>query len=118
MDRLYEYMQRQLAMLNTGFHRYLYAEIDWGNRMLGLVGPLGVGKTTLFLQRIKEFHSLADTLYVSADHMYFSDHSLYDTAEEFCKNGGRFFFVDEVDKYPQWSRELKMMFDSLPDLHV
>ena len=118
MERLYEYMQRQLAMLSTEFHRYLYSEINWDNRMLGLVGPRGVGKTTLFLQRIKESRSFSDTLYVSADHMYFSDHSLYDTAEEFSKNGGRFFFIDEVHKYPQWSRELKMMYDSLPDLHV
>lgn len=118
MERLYEYMQRQLAMLSTDFHRYLYSEINWDNRMLGLVGPRGIGKTTLFLQRIKESHSLSDTLYISADHMYFSDHLLYDTAEEFSKNGGRFLFIDEVHKYPQWSRELKMMYDSLPDLHV
>ena len=118
MEQLHEFMQRQLNGVESTFHRYAYSLINWENRMLGLVGPRGVGKTTLFLQRIKEHHSLADTLYVSADHMYFANHSLYGVAEEFCKQGGRFLFIDEVHKYEQWSRELKMMFDSLPDLHV
>ncbi len=118
MDRLFEYMSRQLAGVTSSFHRYIYRQINWDNHMLGLVGPRGVGKTTLFLQRIKEEHSATDALYVSADHMYFADHTLYETAEAFCKMGGRYLFIDEVHKYPQWSRELKMMYDSLPDLHI
>lgn len=118
MERLYEYMNRQLKSVNDEFHRYMYDKINWGNRMLGLVGPRGVGKTTLFLQRIKEHHSTDDTLYVSAEHMYFANHSLYDLAEEFFKNGGKYLFIDEVHKYEGWSRELKLMYDSLPSLHV
>lgn len=118
MERLYEYMNRQLKSVNGEFHRYMYDKINWGNRMLGLVGPRGVGKTTLFLQHIKEHHSADDTLYVSAEHMYFANHSLYDLAEEFFKNGGKYLFIDEVHKYEGWSRELKLMYDSLPGLHV
>ena len=118
MYRLYEYMRRQLEQVPTSFHRYLYDEIKWENRMLGIVGPRGVGKTTLFLQRIREAHSTNDSLYVSADHIYFADHSLYGVAEEFVRNGGKYLFIDEVHKYDNWSRELKSMFDSLPDLHV
>lgn len=118
MNRLYEFMIRQLDGMDSAFHRYAYDAISWENRMLGLVGPHGVGKTTLFLQRIKEHHSVDDTLYVTADHLYFADHSLLETAEAFAKSGGRFLFIDEVHKYPNWSRELKMMFDSLPDVRV
>lgn len=118
MERLYEYMNRQLKSVNDEFHRYMYDKINWGNRMLGLVGPRGVGKTTLFLQHIKEHHSTDDTLYVSAEHMYFANHSLYSLAEEFFKNGGKYLFIDEVHKYEGWSRELKLMYDSLPGLHV
>lgn len=118
MERLYEYMNRQLKSVNDEFHRYMYNKINWGNRMLGLVGPRGVGKTTLFLQRIKEHHSSDDTLYVSAEHMYFANHSLYGLAEEFIKDGGKYLFIDEVHKYEGWSRELKLMYDSLPGLHV
>lgn len=118
MQRLYEYMHRQLASIRSEFLRYLYPKINWGNRMLGLVGPRGVGKTTLFLQHIQRACPIEKTLYLSADHMYFANHSLYDTAEAFCKDGGVWLFVDEVHKYPQWSRELKAMYDSLPDLHI
>lgn len=118
MERLFEFMQRQLDNVELGYHRYIYDTIAWDNHMLGLVGPRGVGKTTLFLQRIRSSHSLDDTLYVSADHMYFSDHTLFDTADAFVKNGGSFLFIDEVHKYPNWSRELKMMYDALPNLHV
>ena len=118
MERLFEYMDRQVAGVTSDFHRYLYPRIKWENHMLGLVGPRGVGKTTLFLQRIREAHRRGEALYVSADHLYFSDHTLYETAETFYKGGGTHFFVDEVHKYPGWSRELKMMYDALPRLHV
>lgn len=118
MQRLYEYMQRQLDGVSSPFMRYIYPTIKWDNPMLGLVGPRGVGKTTLFLQHIKQNHTAKDALFVSADHMYFADHTLYETAEALWKNGGTYFFIDEVHKYPAWSRELKAMYDTLPGLHV
>ena len=118
MEKLYEFMENQLDLTTSQFVRYKYEAIHWDNRMLGLVGPRGVGKTTLFLQHIKRHHSLRDTLYVTADHLYFSSHSLFETAETFNKNGGKFFFIDEVHKYDNWSQELKLMYDAFPDLHV
>ncbi len=111
-------MYRLLEQAPVKFHRYLYDEIKWDNHMLGIVGPRGVGKTTLMLQHLRESHAADEALYVSADNLYFTDHSLYDVAEELVRNGGRYFFIDEVHKYPDWSRELKAMYDSLPDLHV
>ena len=118
MEALYQFMEKQLDATVSRFVRYKYDAIRWQNRMLGLVGPRGVGKTTLFLQHIKKKHSLRDTLYVTADHLYFSTHTLYETAEAFNKNGGRYLFIDEVHKYSNWSQELKLMYDSFPDLHV
>lgn len=118
MEALYQFMEKQLDATVSRFVRYKYDSIRWQNRMLGLVGPRGVGKTTLFLQHIKKKHSLRDTLYVTADHLYFSTHTLYETAETFNKNGGRYLFIDEVHKYSNWSQELKLMYDSFPDLHV
>ena len=118
MEKLYEFMENQLDLTTSQFVRYKYEVIHWDNRMLGLVGPRGVGKTTLFLQHIKQHHSLRDTLYVTADHLYFSSHSLFETAETFNKNGGKFFFIDEVHKYDNWSQELKLMYDAFPDLHI
>ena len=118
MEKLYEYMYNRLKDTTSTFFRYKYPEIHWDNRMLGIVGPRGVGKTTLFLQHIKKCHSLENTLYVTADHMYFGNHTLYDTAEVFNKAGGKYLFVDEVHKYDGWSKELKQIYDSFPDLHV
>ena len=118
MEGLYQFMQKQLDATESQFVRYKYDAIHWQNRMLALVGPRGVGKTTLFLQHIKKHHSLRDTLYVTADHLYFMRHSLFETAETFNKNGGKYFFVDEVHKYSNWSQELKLMYDAFPDLHV
>ena len=111
-------MQKQLDATDCRFVRYKYEAIHWQNRMLALVGPRGVGKTTLFLQHIKKHHSLRDTLYVTADHLYFMSHSLFETAETFNKNGGKYLFIDEVHKYSNWSQELKLMYDAFPDLHV
>lgn len=119
MERLFENMRRQLdAVRETPFRRYLYPRIKWDNRMLGLVGPRGVGKTTLFLQHIAEAHPDGGALYVSLDHMWFASNSLFDTADAFSKAGGTHLFVDEVHKYPGWSRELKAIYDSFPDMRV
>lgn len=118
MESLYQFMQKQLDVTKSQFIRYKYDDIHWQNRMLALVGPRGVGKTTLFLQHIKRHHSLRDTLYVTTDHLYFTTHTLFETAETFNKNGGKYFFIDEVHKYSNWSQELKLMYDAFPDLHV
>ena len=66
MERLYETMYRLLENTTSDFHRYVYDRINWGNRMLGLVGPRGVGKTTLFLQHIKHANQADQALFASA----------------------------------------------------
>lgn len=111
-------MNQRLSGVPLDFVRYKYTDIHWNNRMLGLVGPRGVGKTTLFLQHIKKNHSPSDTLFVSADNLYFSDNKLMDLADKFNKNGGKYLFIDEVHKYYGWSAELKQIFDLYPDMKV
>lgn len=118
MERLYETMYRLLENTTSDFHRYIYDRINWDNRMLGLVGPRGVGKTTLFLQHIKHTDRIDRSLFASADNLFFSDHTLFETAEAFNKNGGIFLYFDEIHKYEGWSRELKAIYDSFPDMHV
>ena len=118
MDVLYEYMHNQLTRVPRGFTRYQYERINWDARMLALVGPRGVGKTTLFLQRINRVHNDGSALYVSADHLYFATHTLYEAADAFYKNNGKFLFIDEVHKYENWSRELKNIYDAFPDMHI
>lgn len=118
MDRLYETFNALLKRTSLDFIRYKYNDINWNSQMLGLVGPRGVGKTTMFLQYIKQNLNLKDTLYVSADNMFFTNHSLIDLADGFSKQGGKHLFIDEIHKYEQWSRELKQIYDSYPDMQV
>ncbi|HEY9550644.1 MAG TPA: AAA family ATPase, partial [Prevotella sp.] len=80
---LVQYMNNQLQNTDLRFHRYRYAEINWQSRMFGLVGPRGVGKTTLLLQYIKEHRQEEPMFYVSADNIYFSTHTLVELADEF-----------------------------------
>lgn len=115
---LLSYMQEQLSQTSLVFKRYKYGQIDWDLRMIGLMGPRGIGKTTLLLQRIIESGQADNSLYVSADHSYFSIHSLVEVADEFVKQGGEYLYLDEVHKYTSWSRELKQIYDTHPALHV
>lgn len=115
---LYQTMDELMKQTPTAFHRYMYYSIPWHDRMIGLIGPRGVGKSTLLLQRIKEQQGTGKYLYVSADNLYFSNHTLVDLADRFELYGGTHLFIDEVHKYPNWSRELKNIYDSHPSLHI
>ncbi len=86
--------------------------------MVGIIGPRGVGKTTMILQYIKENLDTKKALYVSADDMYFSEHRLVELADDFYKNAGEYLFIDEIHKYIDWSRELKNIYDSYPTLKI
>lgn len=86
--------------------------------MTAIVGPRGVGKTTLLLQYIKLNLSPKDTLYISAESIYFANHTLFDTAMKFYQMGGNHLFIDEIHKYKGWATELKMIYDNLPDLQI
>lgn len=118
MDELYEYMQNQIQQINSTFKRYMYERLPWDARMFALIGPRGVGKTTLFLQRIKDEHKSNEALYVSLDHIYFASHTLLELASDFYKYGGKFLYVDEVHNYENWARELKNIYDAFPSLHI
>ena len=117
MDKLYELFYAKLDETPTNFLRYLHDRINWDNRMIAILGERGVGKTTLMLQKIK-LDGAAHTLYFGADNVYFSQHTLFDTANEFYRKGGQRLYIDEIHKYPSWSAELKMIYDYCPQLQV
>ncbi|MGG7035426.1 MAG: ATP-binding protein [Flavobacterium sp.] len=118
MDSLFEYSNRLISEVNTTFIRYAYHQINWQNRLLGLIGPRGVGKTTLVLQYIKSNLDVRKTLYVTAEDFYFAKNRLVDLADSFVKSGGKYLFIDEIHKYPDWSKELKLIYDYHKDLKV
>lgn len=117
-NSLYEYMNAMLRTTPLGMKRYIYDEIEWEAKMVGIVGPRGVGKSTMILQYIAQNRDKDHLLYVSADNIYFSAHSLVELADNFVKENGTHLFIDEVHKYKDWSRELKQIYDVHPKLKV
>jgi predicted AAA+ superfamily ATPase len=118
MEALSKKFKDLLSLVSLDFKRYLYSDIAWDDRMIGIVGPRGVGKTTIILQYIKENLDVTETLYVSADDIYFAEYSLLDLAEEFSKNRGKYLFIDEIHKYTGWSQSLKSIYDYYPEMKV
>lgn len=118
MELLKQLSDNLIKRTDTRYLRYMYHQIPWSNRMTALVGPRGVGKTTLLLQYIKLNLQMKDTLYVSAESIYFANHTLFETAMKFSQLGGKHLFIDEIHKYKGWATELKMIYDNLPTLQV
>lgn len=111
---------RLLEETPTTHYRFLYNSIDLNNRLIGLVGARGVGKTTLLLQLIKnQFKDLSNIFYFSADHIYFEQVTLYQFIEElYLTEGKSIFFIDEIHKYKNWNQELKNLYDGFPKLRL
>lgn len=116
--QLITYMREQLQSTPLEFHRYMYDKILWDDKMVGIVGPRGVGKSTMVKQYLLSHEDIDRWLYVSADHTYFANHSLATLADDWVKEGGRHLIIDEVHKYDGWSRELKQIYDSHSDLQI
>jgi len=119
MDRLFEKYYQKVDRVSMGFTRYLAADIDFNNRLIGIKGARGAGKTTLLLQHIvQQLPRDHRTLYVSLDDLYFTENRLIDLTEKFVKQGGRYLLLDEVHRYDGWSQELKNIYDDEPGLSI
>lgn len=116
--KLIAYMEEELRRTPLEFQRYMYDKILWDERMIGIIGPRGVGKSTMVKQYLLKNRTSDNWLYVSADHTYFTTNSIADLADEFVKEGGRHLIIDEIHKYEGWSRELKQIYDIHTNLQV
>ncbi|MBU1160680.1 MAG: AAA family ATPase [Patescibacteria group bacterium] len=115
--------QTQYILLNKidlKFKRFLFDKIDFKQRLIGIIGPRGVGKTTLILQYLKEKHYQDDkAIYFLADNVLFNKGDLLELAREFyLKHSGRLMCIDEIHRYANWNQELKNIYDTLPDLKI
>ena len=100
--------------------RGLMDEIDWNDRLIGIKGSRGVGKTTFLLDYARE-HFGADNkecLYINLNHFYFTERTLVDFASEFRAKGGKVLLIDQVFKYSGWSKELRYCYDNFTDLKI
>ncbi len=119
IEQLFNKHDKRLNRLKTKFRSGLLDDIQWNERLIGIKGARGVGKTTAMLQHIKEsFDGDRTCLYVSLDDVAYPYKSLIELAEAFEKTGGKHLFIDEIHKYANWSQELKNMYDSFPELSI
>jgi predicted AAA+ superfamily ATPase len=119
MITLLEQSERLVANVSLHFKRYLFDRIKWNNRLIGIKGARGTGKTTLLLQWLKEQNLPTEkAAYFSLDDLYFTNHSLKETVRAFYKNGGQILVLDEVHKYKNWSQEIKNSYDFYPELTI
>jgi predicted AAA+ superfamily ATPase len=120
IDLLHATYHHLIQHLTIKTHRFLYSDFNIKNRLTGVIGPRGVGKTTLFLQYIKEhLYAQEEAFYFTADHVYFNQMTLLEFVTQLYRADGiKTVFIDEIHKYKNWSQELKNIYDTLPDLRV
>ena len=106
--------------VNAPVRRTLMDEIDWSDRMIGIKGTRGVGKTTFLLQYAKEKFDIDDRrcLYINMNNFYFQGRGIADFAGDFVRHGGRVLLIDQVFKQPDWSMELRRCYDQYPYLKI
>jgi len=100
--------------------RYLMKEIDWTHRLIGIKGSRGVGKTSFLLQYAKDNFAPDDRscLYINLNHFYFTKSSIIEFADMFRNRGGKVLLIDQIFKYPEWSKELRFCYDHFHDLQI
>ncbi|OYP40602.1 ATP-binding protein [Prevotella sp. P5-50] len=105
---------------NAPVRRILMDEINWNDRLIGIKGTRGIGKTTFLLQYAKEKFDIQDRqcLYINMNNFYFQERGIADFAGEFYHRGGRVLLVDQVFKQPNWSEELRRCYDEHPGLKI
>ncbi len=119
MESFYRTHQYLIANINAPVRRQLLDEIDWSQRLIGIKGSRGVGKTTFLLQIANErYGENPECLYINFNNLYFSNHSLIDFANEFCNRGGKTLLIDQTFKYGNWSAELRQCYEECPNLQI
>ena len=119
LQSLFNNYHRKIAKIDLRFKRYLFSEINWTARIIGIKGARGVGKTTLLLQHIlTNYEDIDQTLYASLDDLWFSTHSLIDLVDWADQHGITRLYLDEVHRYAKWSETLKNIYDSYPDMSI
>lgn len=109
-----------LQKQNLSFKRFLFNKINFKQRLIGIIGPRGVGKTTLILQYLKEKHyKNENAIYILADNIFLEKGDLLNLARQFyLKHGGRIICIDEIHRYKNWNQELKNIYDTLPNIKI
>ena len=100
---IYDMSAERIRETDTAFYRYLYSQIDWDSRVVALDGPRGVGKTTMFLQHLKESADGSESaLYISVDNVWLNAQELYELVQHHVRHGGTSIYIDEIHYLKDW----------------
>ena len=119
MESFYRTHTYLIKHINAPVRRYLMDEIDWNDRLIGIKGTRGIGKTTFLLQYAKEkFGTDPSCLYINMNNFYFAGNGLKEFVGRFVEEGGKVLLIDQVFKYPNWSKDIRYCYDAYPDLKI
>ncbi|MCD8042063.1 MAG: AAA family ATPase [Tannerellaceae bacterium] len=120
METFYRTHNYLIEHTGSPVRRQLMDEINWNDRLIGIKGSRGVGKTTFLLEYAREFFGKdnRECLYINLNHFYFTERTLIDFVAEFRAKGGKVLLIDQVFKYPDWSRELRYCYDHFQDIRI
>ncbi len=118
MRALIEKSERSVEQVSLKYVRNQISWIDQNEKLIGIVGSRGVGKTTLLLQYLKLKKYNESAIYISLDDLFFAENKLFDFIDGFVKNGGKYVFIDEVHHYDNWAIELKNIYDTFKNLKI
>ena len=120
MEAFFKTHKYLVEHLYSPVRRGLMDEINWEDRLIGIKGSRGVGKTTFLLDYAREYFGAdnKECLYINLNHFYFTERTLVDFAAEFRAKGGKVLLIDQVFKYSNWSRELRYCYDNFEDLKI
>jgi len=121
LNELIPLSQSLIRLRHRDFKRYFLRDNPLTNRFSIIIGQRGIGKTTAMIQHLQEYSDnqpANKTLYLQTDHFLVFRSSLYEITDQFYKLGGELICFDEIHKYPDWSKELKSIFDTFPNLKI
>jgi len=118
LEILFDKYAKISRLQHCPYKRYFFHKIDFKEKMIGIIGARGAGKTTATLQYLDSLAlPFEKKLYISADSIATSNTTLYEIADTFSKSGGVVLVIDEIHKYKNYETQLKEIYDFL-DLQV
>jgi len=122
LNDLFRLSQNFIRTHRQDYVRYFLKVNPLKSRFSMIIGQRGVGKTTAMIQHILAFSKdtvfTGEAIYIQADHFLVGRQSLYEIAEQFYNLGGKLICFDEIHKYPNWSAEMKSIYDTFPQLMI
>jgi len=111
LERLFFYSYLFLKSNISQYKRNIYSQINFEEKLIGLRGAKGVGKTTIIKQYLNSLNfSKKEILYISVDNSIVAE-KIIKIAEEAYKKGIKVIAFDEIHYQKDFENDLKTIYD-------